>query len=62
MREQIADSGAPCRKAKFRAVVDRIEVDENTVRIIRDRATLEQVTALNRPCGQGCSSVGKWRT
>ncbi len=43
MRESIANGEIPLRKSYFRAVVDRIEVDDASIRIIGDSATLEQV-------------------
>ncbi len=62
MRENIASGEIPFRKAYIQSVVDRIEVDDNVVRIIGDKATLEHAVA-----GRAIGSAGvrsferKWR-
>ena len=45
MRENIASGATPFRKAYIQSVVERIEVDDEAVRIIGDKATLEQAVA-----------------
>jgi hypothetical protein len=45
MRESITTGGVPFRKAYIQAVVDRVEVDDHAIRIVGDKATLEQVVA-----------------
>lgn len=63
MRENIANGEIPFRKAYLRAVIDRIEVDDHTVRIVGDSATLEQVIAGKSVPAAGVRSfVRKWRT
>ncbi|MGX7745226.1 recombinase family protein, partial [Rhodopseudomonas parapalustris] len=63
MRENIANGEIPFRKAYLRAVIDRIEVDDHTVRIVGDSATLEQVIAGKSVPAAGIRSfVRKWRT
>lgn len=65
MRRNITEGTIPFRKAWLRSIVDRVEVDADTVRIIGDKANLEQVIAaantgsLNEPGVR--SSVRKWR-
>lgn len=65
MRQNIAEGPVPFRKAWLQSIVDRIEVDADTVRIIGDKANLEQViaaantAALKEPGVR--SSVRKWR-
>jgi site-specific DNA recombinase len=50
------------RKAYIQAVVDRVEVDDHTIRIIDDKATLEQVVAGRTSTAAGVRSfVRKWR-
>ncbi|WP_082529132.1 recombinase family protein [Aurantimonas sp. Leaf443] len=64
MRENIATGEIPFRKAYLRSVIDRVEVDDDAIRIIGDKATLEQVIACKGSAGgtDGVrSSVRKWR-
>ena len=66
MRENICSGEVPFRKAYLRSVIDRIEVDDQSVRIHGDRATLESViagSAAGKNGGFGVrSSVRKWCT
>ena len=63
MRENIANGEIPFRKSYLRAVVDRIEVDDESIRIIGDSATLEQVIAGKSVPDAGVRSFErKWRT
>ncbi len=65
MRRNITEGTIPFRKAWLRSIIDRVEVDTDTVRIIGDKANLEQVIAatnsgsLKEPGVR--SSVRKWR-
>jgi site-specific DNA recombinase len=65
MRKNITEGPVPFRKAWLQSIVDRIEVDADTVRIVGDKANLEQVIAaantgaLQEPGVR--SSVRKWR-
>ena len=62
MRETIATGDTPFRKAWLRAVIDRIEVGDDAIRIVGDKATLEQVIAAGDATTLGVrSSVRKWR-
>jgi hypothetical protein len=62
MRENITAGEVPFRKAYLRSVIDRIEVDDHTIRIIGDCATLEQVAAgKGVPASSVRSLVRKWR-
>jgi site-specific DNA recombinase len=45
MRENIASGTIPFRKAYIQSVLDRVEVDDGLIRIIGDKATLEQAVA-----------------
>jgi site-specific DNA recombinase len=52
----------PLRKAYVRSLVDRIEVDDNVVRIIGDKASLEQAVAHGASTGNAVRSFEpKWR-
>jgi site-specific DNA recombinase len=63
MRERITVGEVPFRKAYIQSVVDRIEVDDNEIRIIGSKATLEQVIASRENALQGVRRcVPKWRT
>ncbi|WP_136624248.1 hypothetical protein [Bradyrhizobium centrolobii] len=53
MREHITVGATPFRKAYIRTLVDRIEVDDGVVRIVGDKATLEQAIA-----GQSIAAAG----
>ena len=62
MRQNIATGETPFRKAYLRAVVDHIEVDDHVIRIIGDKATLEQAIAgqaVNASDVRRCAP--KWR-
>ena len=62
MRQNITTGGIPFRKAYIQAVVDRVEVDDHAIRIIGDKATLEQVVAGQASTAAGVRSfVRKWR-
>jgi hypothetical protein len=62
MRENLTSGEVPFRKNYIRSVVDRIEVDDEVIRIIGDKATLEQAVA---GCAMGHrgvrSRVPNWR-
>ena len=45
MRENIRIGDVPFRKAYLRSVIERVEVDDATIRIVGETATLEQVVA-----------------
>jgi site-specific DNA recombinase len=63
MRENITTGEVPFRKAYIRALVDRIEVDDNVIRIIGDKSTLEQAIAGKKTANTGVRRcVRKWRT
>lgn len=63
MRENITTGEIPFRKAYLRSVIDRVEVDDHAIRIVGDRATLEQVMAGKSVPASGVRSfVRKWRT
>ena len=63
MRENITTGEIPFRKAYIRSVVDRIEVDDNVIRIIGDKATLEQVVAGRQTTPGGVRSFERnWRS
>ena len=70
MRENIRTGDVPFRKAYLRSVIERVEVDDDMIRIVGETATLEQVianqagNALGEPAGAyGVRrSVRKWRT
>lgn len=62
MRENITTGEVPFRKAYLRSIIDRVEVDDHAIRIIGDRATLEQVVAGKSVPASGVRSlVRKWR-
>lgn len=62
MRENITTGVIPFREAYIQAVVDRVEVDDHAIRIIGDKATLEQVVAGRASTAAGVRSfVRKWR-
>jgi hypothetical protein len=62
MRENITTGGIPFRKAYIQAVVDRVEVDDHAIRIIGDKAALEQVVAGRASTAAGVRSfVRNWR-
>lgn len=63
MREKVSSGEVPFRKAWLQAIVDRIEVGADMIRIIGDKESLE--TALTGADGTAVhgvrSSVRKWR-
>jgi site-specific DNA recombinase len=62
MRDNITSGPIPFRKAYIKSVIDRIEVDDHAIRIIGDKATLEQVIAGDQNAGPNVRSfVRKWR-
>jgi site-specific DNA recombinase len=62
MREHITAGATPFRKAYIQALVDRIEVDDGVVRIIGDKATLEQAILGRAVAAAGVRRcVPKWR-
>ncbi|WP_024349342.1 recombinase family protein [Aurantimonas coralicida] len=62
MRENIRLGEVPFRKAYLRSVIDRIEVDDDAIRIVGQKAMLEQVIVGNVIDGTDRvrSSVRKW--
>ncbi|WP_309248220.1 recombinase family protein [Bradyrhizobium japonicum] len=63
MRENIASGPIAFRKAYIKSVVDRVEVDDHAIRIVGDKATLEQVIAGDQNANPNVRSfVRKWRT
>jgi site-specific DNA recombinase len=58
MREHITVGATPFRKAYIQALVDRVEVDDGVVRIIGDKATLEQAIAGQAVAGQAVAAAG----
>ena len=64
MRENIRLGEVPFRKAYLRSVIDRIEVDDDAIRIVGQKAMLEQVIVGNVIDGTDRvrSSVRKWCT
>ena len=62
VQENIRSGEIPFRKAYILSVVDRIEVDDGVVRIIGDKATLEQAIAGKAVAAGGVRRcVPKWR-
>jgi site-specific DNA recombinase len=62
VRETITTGDTPFRKAWLRSVNDRIEVGDDAIRIVGDKAPLEQVIAAGEATPVGVrSSVLKWR-
>lgn len=63
MRENIAAGPIPFRKAYIKSVVDRVEVDDHAIRIVGDKATLENVIAGDQTANPDVRSfIRKWRT
>ncbi|GEP12655.1 recombinase zinc beta ribbon domain-containing protein [Methylobacterium gnaphalii] len=64
MRENVTAGVVPFRKAWLQAIVDRVEVGADVVRIVGDKASLEAaVLAAGSAAAPGVrSSVRKWRT
>mgnify|MGYP000736759510 FL=1 len=58
MREKISSGDIGFRKTYLRSVIDQIEVADDVVRIVGDKATLEQVIAGNAGVR---SFARKWR-
>jgi hypothetical protein len=62
MRENITSGEIPFRKAYIQSVVDRIEVDDSVIRILGNKATLEQAIAGRAVGSAGVRSFErKWR-
>ncbi|MGE0850611.1 MAG: hypothetical protein AB7O44_13450 [Hyphomicrobiaceae bacterium] len=62
MREKLASADNAFRKTYISAIVDRIEVDDDQVRIIGRKEVLEQAVRATMPAGPGVRSfVPKWR-
>jgi site-specific DNA recombinase len=57
MRENITSGPIPFWKAYIKSVVDRIEVDDRAIRIVGDKATLEQVIAGGENAGPNVRSL-----
>jgi DNA invertase Pin-like site-specific DNA recombinase len=63
MREKLDAADVQGRKSYLRSVISRIEVDDNVVRIIGERAALADVIAgREAPGGPVSGFVRKWRT
>ena len=61
MRENITSGEIPFRKAYLRSVIDRIEVDDDVVRIVGDKTTLEQAIDGKSSAASGVRSFArKW--
>lgn len=61
MRDNITTGEISFRKAYVRSLVDRIEVDD-VIRIVGDKATLEQAVAHGEMAGKAVRSFEpKWR-
>ena len=62
MRDNVTSGNVPFRKAYIQSVVDRIEVDDEVVRIVGDKSTLEQAVA-GRAMASGSvrRCIPKWR-
>ena len=62
LRTNITADDIPFRKAWLQAIVDRIEIDDTTVRIVGDKSNLEWVVQTGAAPGQAGvrSSVHKW--
>jgi site-specific DNA recombinase len=61
MRENITSGEIPFRKAYLRSVVDRIEVDDDVIRVIGSKATLMKAMAGGNPGLPGVQSFErKW--
>jgi site-specific DNA recombinase len=63
VRDNITTGEIPFRKAYFRSLADRIEVDDHVVRIIGDQATIAQAVAHGGLAGNAVRYFErKWRT
>ncbi len=52
----------PLRKADLRSVIERVEVDDHVIRIVGDKATLQEVIAGGAVAANGVRGfVPKWR-
>ena len=62
MREKLDNGDTQARKAYLRSVISRIEVDDKTVRIIGEKASLVDVIAGRQThAGNVRGFVRKWR-
>ena len=62
MRERILDSNTPARKAWIGAIIDRIEVDQDTVRLFGRKDVLEHAVTSGGQLPQGVRTyVPEWR-
>ena len=62
MTENITSREIPFRKAYIQSVVDRIDVDDNVIRILSSKATLERAIAGRAVGSAGVRSFErKWR-
>ena len=63
MRERILDSDTPARKSWIGAIIDRIEVDQDTVRLFGRKDVLEHAVTSGGQLPQGVRTyVPKWRS
>ena len=63
MRAKLATGDVPFRKAYLGAIVDRIEVGDDVVRIVGRKDVLEHAVLANGPPVPGVRSfVRKWRS
>ena len=63
MQERLTSGEVPFRKAYLRAIVDRVEVDDQQIRIIGRKELLERAVLANGVPKAGVRSfVRKWRT
>lgn len=63
MRENVTTGEITFRKAWLQAIVDRVEVDDDVIRIVGDKANLEAVIVADGASASAGvrSSVRKWR-
>lgn len=63
MRENITTGDIPFRKTYIRAVVDRIEISDDVVRIIGDKTKLEKAVTWSHGSVPGVRSFApEWRS
>ena len=63
MRQRIQEGDTPARKAWLSSIVDRIEVDEGTIRLFGRKDVLEQCVMAGAVGGPGVRTfVPKWRS
>ena len=63
MREKLDTGDSPARKAFLRSVISQIEVDDDKIRIVGDKATLAAIIAGGQTGEtQVRGFVRKWRT